>query len=313
MITWLLLLQLVVPLLLIGWLLLRPLSSLAGALVQVIASGFFVAALWLVGIWLMPPWWTAPALFAVWTLASVVAVWRRRNARRLPGRWLEGGAMLLLVALGFYSAWTAVDAWRGRTPTMKTIDLVFPLQDGPYLVTGGGSTTVVNGHMATLDPTTATMAAYRGQSYAVDLVKLDSWGLRSDGFRPRDPSRYRIFGEPVFAPCAGTIVDAQNELPDLPVPEVDRANMAGNHVLIDCAVAVVLLAHLRQGSVAVVRGQHVEVGDSIGEVGNSGNTGEPHLHVHAQTSGTSAAPLSGEPLQITFGGRFLVRSDRFPD
>jgi hypothetical protein len=45
-------------------------------------------------------------------------------------------------------------------------------------------------------------------------------------------------------------------------------------------------------------------------VGNSGNTGEPYLHIHAERPGTDAEPMSGEPLTICLGGRFLVRNQR---
>jgi hypothetical protein len=49
----------------------------------------------------------------------------------------------------------------------------------------------------------------------------------------------------------------------------------------------------------------------LGLVGNSGNTNEPHLHIHVQRP---AAPgrelLSGDPLPIRLSGRFLVRNDR---
>src|SRR5699024_6167199 len=38
-------------------------------------------------------------------------------------------------------------------------------------------------------------------------------------------------------------------------------------------------AHLRQGSVVVRPGVRVEVGDKIAEVGNTGNSSVPHLHV----------------------------------
>jgi murein DD-endopeptidase MepM/ murein hydrolase activator NlpD len=72
----------------------------------------------------------------------------------------------------------------------------------------------------------------------------------------------------------------------------------------------VLLAHLKQGSVAVKGGQRVAAGDIVGAVGNSGNTDEPHLHVHAQRPGRGILPLSGEPLAMRFGGRWYVRNDR---
>ena len=54
----------------------------------------------------------------------------------------------------------------------------------------------------------------------------------------------------------------------------------------------------------------MEPGHVLGRVGNSGNTGEPHLHVHAQRPGSTIAPLSGEPVPIRLGGRYLVRNDR---
>ena len=47
----------------------------------------------------------------------------------------------------------------------------------------------------------------------------------------------------------------------------------------------------------------------IGQVGNSGNTSEPHLHIHAQRPAENDAFLSGEPLPIRLNGRFLVRND----
>ena len=37
---------------------------------------------------------------------------------------------------------------------------------------------------------------------------------------------------------------------------------------------------------------------------------DPHLHVHARRPGSTTAPLSGEPVPIRLGGRYLVRNDR---
>ena len=94
------------------------------------------------------------------------------------------------------------------------------------------------------------------------------------------------------------------------------AHLAGNHVMLRCADpntnanADVLLGHLRLGSVRVRPGATFAVGDWRGSAGNSGNTGEPHLHVHAQRPGPAGAPLSGDPLTVLFGGRFPVRGDR---
>jgi murein DD-endopeptidase MepM/ murein hydrolase activator NlpD len=67
----------------------------------------------------------------------------------------------------------------------------------------------------------------------------------------------------------------------------------------------VLLAHLQHGSVAVATGDPVTVGDPIGRVGNSGNTTEPHLHIHAFD------PRTGEGVPIRFDGGAPLRNRVF--
>jgi len=111
------------------------------------------------------------------------------------------------------------------------------------------------------------------------------------------------------SPCDGVVVAARDDLPDLFPSEVDPENPFGNHVAIQCEDATVYLAHLLKGSVTVETGQKVRAGKILGRVGNSGNTTEPHLHVHAET-GTYTGELSGQPaMRIRFGKRFLVRND----
>ncbi|HEX3206879.1 MAG TPA: M23 family metallopeptidase, partial [Propionibacteriaceae bacterium] len=43
---------------------------------------------------------------------------------------------------------------------------------------------------------------------------------------------------------------------------------------------------LSAGSIQVEVGDHVKLGQQIANVGHSGNTTEPHLHIQAQTIGT---------------------------
>ncbi|MNC48479.1 Murein DD-endopeptidase MepM [compost metagenome] len=49
-------------------------------------------------------------------------------------------------------------------------------------------------------------------------------------------------------------------------------------VVIDHGGEYSFLAHLKQGSVTVKKGDSVKTGDVIGKAGNSGNSSEPHLH-----------------------------------
>ncbi len=308
------LLQLSLPLLFIGWIALAPLKSTLGFFCQCVGTAAGLFALALTGLWLFPPWWT-PYVFACLWVAAVFVGWRRRFrfASRLPSGWIAWIFVVAFIGLGSWGVYQSASALAGRTPQASAVvDLAFPLKGGTYLVVSGGSILSVNPHLMTLDASMARFHAYRGQSYGVDIVKLDGWGLRANGLQPSDPSAYNIYGVPVNAPCGGLVLVALDGLPDMQVPLMDRTHMAGNHVLLRCkdADADVLLGHLKPGSVRVAVGNQVAVGDHIGNVGNTGNTGEPHLHIHAQERGTLNQPLSGDPLPMHFDGRYLVRNDR---
>ena len=82
-------------------------------------------------------------------------------------------------------------------------------------------------------------------------------------------------------------------------------------MILRCADADILLGHFRKGSVRVRVGQSLATGDSIAQVGNSGNTSEPHLHINAQLPGTATAPFAGAPIPIRIERQYLVRNNRF--
>ncbi|GAA2081133.1 hypothetical protein GCM10009821_22120 [Aeromicrobium halocynthiae] len=141
----------------------------------------------------------------------------------------------------------------------------------------------------------------RGQLGAVDLCSpaddtapaLVRWGLR--GNRPQD---YACYGEPIRSMAAGTVVRVRDGQRDhrarntwqallfmLTIEGFVRemggsARVLGNHVVVDHGDGTfAAYAHLRRGSAVVAVGESVEVGQRLGEVGNTGNTSMPHLHV----------------------------------
>jgi murein DD-endopeptidase MepM/ murein hydrolase activator NlpD len=80
-----------------------------------------------------------------------------------------------------------------------------------------------------------------------------------------------------------------------------------------CEGISVLLAHLKPGSVRVSEGARVSVSDQLASAGNTGNTSEPHLHIHAvrgRETDFKHIASTGEPVPMTFDGRFLVRNSR---
>jgi hypothetical protein len=163
-----------------------------------------------------------------------------------------------------------------------------------------------------------------GVSHAIDFVRVDD-GNRS---APRtwrtwvgveDPQGFLGFGDPVLSPARGEIVAVHDIEPDhgarrsqlrlVPylLGQAARARrgivgLAGNHVAIALAPEepVVLLAHLRHGSARVRVGEHVEVGEQLGECGNSGNSTEPHLHLQVSDS-ISGESARGVPVAFIGG------------
>jgi len=92
------------------------------------------------------------------------------------------------------------------------------------------------------------------------------------------------YDAPVLAVADGRVAVASDYLPDqvpLDPDPVEPKDADGHFVMLKVGQGrFVNYAHLSPGSVRVKRGQRVRAGQVIGRVGNSGQTGAPHLHFH---------------------------------
>lgn len=96
---------------------------------------------------------------------------------------------------------------------------------------------------------------------------------------------YGCFGALILAPANGLVHLAHDGERDLAIGEslADPRKLLGNHVVLKLEdETFLILAHLREGSVRVKRGAAVSAGEPLGECGNSGNSSEPHIHLHRQ-------------------------------
>lgn len=268
-------------------------------LLRVAYTGAFIAYILALGRWDVISVYVRYALILGFILAvakSFVAA--RRKPWFAPAesgpRWLAYSiSIALILFFGAALVWVA----RGYVHDGAALELDFPLRDGWFYIGQGGNNTLINYHNS-----------IEAQRYALDIVGLNGLGRRASGFDSKDLSGYVIHGTPIHSPCDGRVSAAVDEFPDLVPPASDENNVAGNHVVIACKGASVLLAHMQAGSVEVGPGATVAVGTVVGRVGNSGNTSEPHLHVHAVREG-SGSILEGEGLPLRFDGQFLVRNE----
>jgi murein DD-endopeptidase MepM/ murein hydrolase activator NlpD len=309
-----LLLQIALPVLLLIWLHLFPARRVWPWLLQVLAVAASLIGLAYVGVWLFPPWWT---LYAYLVTFCLIVAWHgmhlHQTKRAQPAtHWLAKLIFLAALGLGAYGSSLVFAAFAGRRfpAGIEVVDIAAPAPAGTYLVAQGGSDKAINAHLKTLDMRIERFKNWRGQSYAVDIVRINRLGLRGSGYQPPDPAYYFTYGVPLLAPCSGPVVAAQDGMPDLKVPEMDTSNLLGNHIILDCSGRAIVMAHLRNGSVGVKIGEIVATGGKIAEFGNSGNSAEPHLHIHAQRTVPPVHPISGEPLALTINGRYLVRNNR---
>ncbi|UPT62487.1 MAG: M23 family metallopeptidase [Hyphomonadaceae bacterium JAD_PAG50586_4] len=293
------------------WLALQRTSTPVWALAAVGAAGLALLGVALTGFWIYPPRWALGLVGIPYAMLGY-RVWRRREDALAPG------ALRHAVLLGGVLVWTSLGGaliWQGLAgrikPSGDTLDLAAPLVGDGYCVISGGASPVLNFHRETL---AVGKQAYRGQSYGADFIARSPLGFRTTNEQwwrpaPTDPQSYRIFGAPIVAPCAGEVATARDGVADQPAGVADLSAMAGNHVVLSCGGYEVLLAHLRQGSVSVATGQQIQVGDALGEVGNTGATDEPHLHVSVQRAIGSTPSFGGDPVHLTFNGRYLARGD----
>jgi hypothetical protein len=290
---------LVVPLFLIGVIaFLRQPNRWMWAL-TICSFGSVVAYLWATSRWEIMSIYFRPIIPILFLIAGAISFMRIRKTDAAPGKFARianiGINLVLIVLFSGFNWFT----YRGYASPDGVIELTSPLRNHKYVVLHGGASPFTNGHFHV-----------RPQNYAGDIVGLNSFGMRSSSPAGGSELReYEIFGDSLFSPCVGEVLVVVDGLEDLVPPKTDRNNLAGNHVLIDCKETEVLLAHLKKGSVAVEVGQQVDTKSFLGQVGNTGNTSEPHLHMHAEQGGDPATILNGKAVPFTINNRFLVRGN----
>lgn len=136
--------------------------------------------------------------------------------------------------------------------------------------------------------------------YDMDVIAWDiaHWTILLPGTSGLQNDHFRIWGKPIHAMAAGTVVSFRDDIPTNPAPGIvfpPPPPYEGNHFTLQHGDELVLYAHFQPGSLnpaLLTIGAAVTAGQFLGLAGNSGNSSNPHLHVHA-IKGT--VPWSGPP------------------
>lgn len=143
-------------------------------------------------------------------------------------------------------------------------------------------------------------------------------GLSYDGHKGTDfglSSRAAMrAGVDVQAAAPGTVTALRDGMPDTGWTDETAAAVKGR----DCGNGVVIdhgqgwqtqYCHLRRGSVSVARGQAVPRGQRLGQIGLSGRTQFPHLHLSVRRDGAVVDPFAPDGPPACDGASATSRAD----
>ena len=145
--------------------------------------------------------------------------------------------------------------------------------------------------------------------FAIDFIKLDDIGMVATGERNVIKNWYG-YGVDVVAVADGTISTIRNDFPESPVlsehPAYNSSQATGNYISMEIGKnKFVFYEHLKPGSIRVKPGQRVKKGDVIANLGFTGQTTGPHLHIHVADADS---PLGAEGLPFAFESFMLLGS-----
>ncbi|MGO9775878.1 MAG: M23 family metallopeptidase [Terracidiphilus sp.] len=148
--------------------------------------------------------------------------------------------------------------------------------------------------------------AYYPEADAVDWVQLGTNGDTYSG-DPHSNGSYFAYKSPVYAVADGVVAATLDGIPDNrpvqneplePAVPINIKTIGGNYVVENIGGGFyAFYAHLIVGTLKVSPGQVIHAGDTLGELGNSGNSTEPHLHFQVM-DGPAPLEANGIPFVL---------------
>ncbi len=182
-------------------------------------------------------------------------------------------------------------------PHKTTVVLGPPLHDGPW--TAIYSPDWERGHRRVFY-TEGGKVRIPGR-FAIDFMQTDSKGKLAKGDEDLVKNRYG-YGADILAVADGTVASARDDFMESATisghPRYPSGKATGNYVSLKISGdRYVFYEHLKPGSIRVRPGQKVKKGEVIASLGFTGQSTDPHLHLHVADSDS---PLGAEGLPFLF-------------
>jgi hypothetical protein len=288
-----------IPLSFIIWLWRTIFKSKFDWLMLVLLSGTYIVLMFLAGSWSWISYYVRYIFLGFYISGVFISLWKCRTKplfiKRKEGEWF---AVIVFGLATFLFSVMLIFTLTGHFFTEQSIQLEFPLKNGTYYIVQGGNSPLINIHHHPQSPL----------KFSVDITELYPLGNRAKGIYPDEFEGYAIYAKSVFSPCDGLIVDISDGISNSPVSKPDTTHFKGNFIIVQHKGINIYLAHLKKGSIKVAMGDTVQRGQLLGQVGSSGYSNEPHLHIHAEVDDKNAF-MGSRPVVMLFKGNFLTKND----
>src|SRR5579862_86438 len=189
----------------------------------VAAGVLYVSFICYVGAWCLVifPYYLRYFLFVAFLVSAVKSFF---NCKRvvLPLNFSRASLLSVTGLVCVIQIWRMCAAFTSSFYIPDAIHLEFPLKKGDYCIAHGGNSLLINHHYDV-----------SAQRYAIDITKLNSLGLRCNSLNPCALENYNIFGDTIYSPCKGRIVNLVNDHRDLEPGTTDPEHRAGNYLAIE--------------------------------------------------------------------------------
>jgi len=306
--------MIIIPLILFVWILIGLDGSKLMWIIKIVVCGFYILLFFIIGYWgficyyfryLFGISYFIVCSISIRAMITLPLIYQNDFKKSIQHNGIQFFGYLLIACILLYFIIKAISAFSYDGTPVK---LILPFKTGRYYIFEGGNSkkcNLINYHSAGSLHTKNNVN--KSMQFAVDIAKLNSIGSFAESILPKQIEKYKIYKEDLYSPCNGMIIEIVDNMDNEEPFSGKHPYNVGNHIVIQNDGINIVLGHIQRGSIKVKVGDSVSSGQLIANIGNSGLTEFPHLHIQAMKAVESSI-WSGEGVPILFDGKFMIKN-----